>query len=166
MDAISADRIRELGLATRDASQLVEAALEGLKRGNLSEACRYYKSLKDAYDVLDDHRKNIYNQVEALSRQILPEMMEEEDVSTITLDFEDGSKYRFTKNQRTSCSIIDKDGAYKWLRETGNEALIVETVNSSSLSSFASHYLKDEGKDLPADYFKQSALIYTSVTKG
>lgn len=159
-------QIRDLGLAVRNASEQIEAVLDEIKKGRLGDACRYFKELSDAYAVLDDQRKKVYNQVELLSRNIIPEMMEEEDATTITLEFEDGTKYRFTKNRRTSCSIVDKDGAYKWLRETGNEAIIVETVNASTLSSFAKHYVEDEGKDLPADFFKQSSLIYTSVTKG
>jgi len=164
-DLVSA-RLNAGSAALREINAGMEEAIAILRKsGDLPEVCRAYKAMQDAYDALDVQRKALYEKLEGMSRGTIPEMLTEEGVSNITLEYGDGLKYRFGKNQRMSCSMPDKVGGMDWLRTNGGEGLIQETVNSSSLSAFAKDYVTQHGKDLPDDYFRVSTLIYTSITK-
>lgn len=144
--------------------QMVEV-IANLRKSELPVACRAYKDMNDAYEAMNDVRKKIFEHLESISRATIPEMLEEADVSNITLDYGDGLKYRFGKNQRLSVSMPDKEGGMAWLTGNGGEALIKPTVNAAQLTSFAKEFGKTTGKDLPVDFFKTSTLIYTSITK-
>lgn len=146
-------------------NQIVGGAFEEARKGKLPEALRLWYDISQQYEELDKARKELYAQIEQMSRATLPEMLDESDVKTITLELDGGRKVRFTKNARVSCSMVDKEGGMNWLRESGNEALIQETVNSSTLSAFAKQYVEDEGRDLPPEMFKMSTLNYISATK-
>lgn len=143
----------------------VQSEFEEARKGKLPEALRLWYEISQQYEELDKARKELYAQIEQMSRATLPEMLDESDVKTITLELDGGRKVRFTKNARVSCSMVDKEGGMNWLRESGNEALIQETVNSSTLSAFAKQYIEDEGRDLPPEMFKMSTLNYISATK-
>lgn len=132
------------------------------KKGKLSDALRFYKTLKDDYEALDEQRKQIGQLLEDLSREGLPNMMAEEDVRTVTLD---DIGYRFTVSQRQSCSMVDKDAGIAWLKTNGHGGLVQETVNAQTLGAFSKTYAESAGADLPTDIFKVSIMQYTSVTK-
>lgn len=161
-----AQRLQAGAAALREINAGMEEAISALRKtGDLPDVCRNYKAMNDAYEALDVQRKALYEKLEGMSRGTIPEMLVEEGVSNITLEYADGLKYRFGKSQRMSCSMPDKDGGMDWLKANGGEGLIKPTVNASQLSSFAKEYLATQGKDLPADFFKTSTMVYTSVTK-
>jgi hypothetical protein len=64
----------------------------------------------------------------------------------------------------SSTEYVGKEAAYKWLELTGNEGLIQETVNSSTLSAFAKSEMS-EARELPAALFNTHVGMNTSVTK-
>lgn len=148
-------------------NEILDRELPAVKRANIATACAAYKAFDDQYDALNNIRKEIGKKLEALSRDTIPEMMGEQDppVKTITLTLPSGLRFRFTTAQKVSCSIVDKEAGIAWLKTQGHGGLIQETVNSSSLASFAKDYPKSQGKDLPEDLFKVSLMTYTSVTK-
>lgn len=142
--------------------KIVEEEVSNIKKAKLTDALRFYKTLKDEYEALDEQRKKIGEMLEGLSRNSIPDMMAEEDVRTVTLD---DVGYRFTVSQRVSCSMVDKDGAIDWLKANDQGAIVIETVNSGTLASFAKSYVEDKGADLPVEFFKMSTMAFTSVTK-
>lgn len=125
---------------------------------------RMWIACQEAYEAHDEERKALYATLEGISRNFIPEAMQERMIKTLSLD---DIKRRVTVNVRVSCSIVPdrKDLAFQWLRENGAEALIAPTVNASALSSFAKSQLTEFGRDLPVDLFKTSSLQYTSATK-
>lgn len=137
-------------------------AIEAIRKGNLPDALRYYKDVKDAYELAEVERKKVGQLIEDLSRTTIPDMMDEQGVKTITLE---DIGYRFTVAQRWSCTIVDKDKGIPWLKENGAAALVFETVNAQTLSSYAKGRVEDEGFDLPVDIFKTGTMNYTSVTR-
>lgn len=152
----------------RDYVATVEERLAKVKAADLPSACRAYYSLKNNYEAFELQRKKLGELIETFSRVTLVEMLEEADVSNITVEIEEHEvvrKYRFGKNQRFSCSMPDKEGGMAWLRENGQDGIIQETVNSGTLASFAKSYIQDTGKDLPDNLFKLSTLTYVSMTK-
>lgn len=129
---------------------------------NLEEMCRLYYLATEAYDELDKQRKLLNAKLEHMSRTVIPELLDAKKVKNITLD---DIRIRFSKNTRLTASITYKPAAYKWLRDNGHGDLVTETVNASSLSSFAKDYIVEQQHDLPDTAFKISTLIYTSATK-
>jgi hypothetical protein len=63
------------------------------------------------------------------------------------------------------CSILDKAGAYKFLRDRGNGSLITETINAQTLGAFAHDLSDTKGITLPGELFKTTVTPYTSITK-
>ena len=60
-------------------------------------------------------------------------MFDSQQVKTIKID----DVGRVTVNQRWVASMKDKTQGMDWLRATGNEGIIIETVNSQTLAAFA-----------------------------
>ncbi len=137
----------------------LSAEISAIEKDKLSEVLRYFNALRTAYEQLDEQRKKIFSQLEHLSRNIIPERMAEEGVTSTTLD-----GLRFTVGTRTSTTILDKEMGYGWLQAYGHGDIIQQTVNASTLAAFARRYLEDTGRDLP-EYFKTTSMRYTSVTK-
>lgn len=71
---------------------------------------------------------------------------------------------RVTLNTRTQASVTDRTGAFEWLRGHDLGDIIIETINSQTLSSTAAG-LMEKGDELPSEYFKTWIKTYTSVTK-
>lgn len=132
------------------------------KGGHLPPVLKFFYHVQAIYEQLDETRKAIYAQLEGMSRNVIPEMMSEQGIKTISLE---DIGYRFTVNARLSASIADKAKGYDWLREHGHGDLIQETVNSSSLSAFAKSFIAEKGQDLPPEIFKVSTMRFTSCTK-
>lgn len=136
--------------------------LDGNKSGDMTEFLRMYYRVTEQYELLDGARKELNAMLEGVSRNYIPEIVLEKQVKTITLE---DIKRRFTVATRISCSLLDKDRGFQWLRENNAGDLIQPTVNSSALSSYAKNYIETTGKDLPPALFKISTMNYTSVTK-
>ena len=69
-----------------------------------------------------------------------------------------------TVSYRWFASMVDKQAGMDWLRESGNGALIIETVAAPTLTAFA----KDKavnGQPLPGNLFTVGSTPYTSIEK-
>jgi hypothetical protein len=75
--------------------------------------------------------------------------------------------YRVGISYLTRASILagQKEEAYKWLIDNGHGDIIIETVNSSTLSALASHLQEEENLTLPESLFNTALMTNTSVTK-
>lgn len=156
--AMIGDAEDDVALAT---GILEDAIIKLQSAQNLEEMCRLYYKATEAYDDLDKQRKLLNAKLEHMSRTVIPELLDAKKVKNITLD---DLRVRFSKNVRISASIADKPAAYQWLRDNGHGDLVTETVNASSLSSFAKEYVTETQQDLP-ECFKVSTMIYVSATK-
>lgn len=126
------------------------------------ETIRFFKKVSDFHDRLSEVKKQYNFIYDMLSKDTIPELMREAGVKTITLE----DVGRVTVSYRFSCSILpdQKEVAYEWLRNNDLGDIIVETVNSQTLSATAKNLLENEGKELPPDTFKTGTSPYTSVT--
>ena len=151
-----AHQMEEMLKEAAEEERLLKAATD------LPSVLRTFKEIRDANERLEVSRKKFNTFLDFFSRNIIPDMMQEQGVKTISLD---DIGYRFTVSVKMNASLADKAAGMDWLRDEGHGDLIQETVNASSLSAFAKSYIEETGKDLPADLFKLSNLRYTSVTK-
>jgi hypothetical protein len=130
-----------------------------ISQNDIPLAVKHFAMLRDAVNDLAAKVSSLQKIVDALSYELLPTMFVNQDVQTINVT----GVGRATTNVRWSASMPDKQRGMQWLRETGNEGLIITTVNAQTLGAFA----KTEalaGRPLPNDAFKVTAKSYISVT--
>jgi hypothetical protein len=139
--------------AERDTNEVVQGA-------DIPLSVTHFAELQDAVKMLAAKVSALQKHVDSLSYEILPTMFTNQNVKTIKLD----NVGRVTVNVRWTASMIDKSKSMEWLRTSGNEGLIIETVNAGTLASFA----KTEtmaGKPLPDYLFKVGTAQHISITK-
>lgn len=122
---------------------------------------RHYSHLRNATDSIKNSREALREIEEKLSRETIPEAFQNEGVTSVNVE----GVGRVVVSYRYSCSMLKKQEAMQHLRDIGQEGLIQETVNSSTLSAFARNYLEEEGMELPDDLFRVSSSPYTSIRR-
>ena len=125
-------------------------------------------TIKDAIEPLGVKIDTLPEQsaISKLGSDIIPKALEREKIGSFTTkNYPLGDK-RVGVSERYFVSIIDKPGAFAWLRspEVNLPDLIQETVNSQTLSSALRHRLETEGKEPPAKLFNAHFKPSTSVT--
>ena len=139
--------------AQRDTNDIVQ-------NNDLPTTVAHFAALQDTVKDLAAKVSALQKHVDLLSYEILPTMFSNQNVKTIKID----NVGRVTVNVRWSASMIDKQKGMEWLRTSGNEGIIIETVNAMTLASFA----KAEtlaGKPLPDFLFKVGTAQHISITK-
>lgn len=139
--------------AQRDTTEVVQT-------NDIPKTVAHFAALQDTVDDLAKKISALKKHVDALSYEILPTMFSNQDVKTIKLD----NIGRVTVNVRWTASMIDKQKGMEWLKTSGNEGIVIETVNAMTLASFA----KTEtlaGKPLPDHLFRVGTAQHMSITK-
>ena len=128
-----------------------------------SELAHVYGAFRDIAEELASATKIVSDAVSLLGMDRIPKAFEREGITTFTTK----SGYRVTVSERYVASIKkeNKDEAYAWLRKNGLDALIVETVNASTLSAAGKAMIEEKGKELPEALFTTAYLPGTSLTK-
>jgi hypothetical protein len=139
--------------ATRDTNEVVE-------RNDIPTAVAYFAELKETVKALSEKMMALQKHVDGISYELLPTMFQNQNVKTIKVK----DVGRVSINDRWSASMLSKERGLGWLRGSGNEGLIIETVNAQTLGAFAKDEVK-AGRKLPEDIFKVSATPYVSITK-
>jgi hypothetical protein len=73
----------------------------------------------------------------------------------------------FSIQSDISLKKIDEDAVFAWLKETGNDGAIKETIHAMTLKSIAKKHLEETGTDIPGTEIKmfQKISSRTSSTK-
>lgn len=137
----------------RDTLALVEQA-------DIPNLVRHFDAVRTEYRSLKEKIEKLEAEVNLLSYEIIPTMFSSQGVTSIKVE----GTGRVTTSVRWNASMPDKQAGMDWLRSTGNDGLIIETVNAGTLSAFAKSSAL-EGKPLPSDLFNVGQLTYTSITK-
>lgn len=139
--------------AQRDTTEVVQT-------NDIPKTVAHFAALRDTVKDLAAKVSALQKHVDSLSYETIPTLFMNHNVKTITVD----NVGRVSINVRWSASILDKPKGLEWLRTSGNEGLIQETVNAMTLSAFA----KAEtlaGKPLPEHLFKVGTAQHVSITK-
>lgn len=156
------DQIHHFLNSIRTAVQMVRNDEETVKaNGDPVEIIRHYDHLRNALDLIKESREALQFMADILSKDTIPDVLRKTGVKTITVE----GVGRVSVAHRFSCTMLDKEKGFEYLHEIGQEGLIQETVNSSTLSAFARSWLEDKGKELPSNIFKTSIQAHTSITK-
>ena len=154
--------------AAGSAAEFLDAFLDRAQRdtqeiaanNNIPISVGHFAEFRDMVDLVAEKVTALQAHVRSLSYEILPTMFENQNVKTIKLD----DIGRVSVNVRWSATMLNREKGMEWLRDTGNEGLIIETVNASTLTAFA----KVEtlaGRPLPDAVFKVGTAQHISITK-
>lgn len=107
-----------------------------------------------------------WEEVCLITRQIIPERMDADQIQNITVILPDGSKKQLLCIDQVSVKTPPdrKPDLWAWLKDHGAEELITETVNSSSLAGFVREQMR-QGEPWPADICEVSAYTTASLRK-
>ena len=141
-------------------ARTIRDSAEVIERADLPETVAYFSDLRDVVDGLRAKTSALNGHVELLSHELIPTMFTNANVKTITVP----GVGRVTVNVGWSASMPNKAAGMDWLRQTGNEGLIIETVNARTLGSFAKEQAL-AGQPLPSDIFTVGTLNFVSITK-
>jgi hypothetical protein len=128
---------------------------------NHIDIIKHFNQVRLMNEQIKEAREALGEMERVLSQEQVPAVMREHNVRNITVE----GVGRVALSNRWSCSMLDKELGMDWLRNSGNESLIIETVNASTLAAFARNMSETENKELPSDIFKTSVMTYTSITK-
>lgn len=134
---------------------------EIINNNDIPSAAVHFHAFRELVDSLQACVTALQKHEDRMSYELLPTMFTNQDVKTIKID----NVGRVTINDKWSARMVDRRAGFDWLRQTGNEGLIVETVSAQTLGAFA----KTEalaGKPLPSDVFTVRSSPFVSITKG
>ena len=122
-------------------------------------------TLKQERDILVDEAKIKYARIEQISKIELPEIMDDDGVSNITV--EGVGRVNLQSNVFASIVEANRDEAFEWLRSTGKGSLISEVVNATTLKAAAKQWLKN-GEPIPEciKVTPYTAAVLTQVKGG
>lgn len=122
--------------------------------------------LQDQHRQLKAQTGEAWENVCHLARSIIPNKMDAEQIQNITVILPDGSKKQLLVIDQVSVKTpAEKKGdLWEWLREHDAEALITETVNSSTLAAYVRQQMK-AGDEYPVDICEVSTYATASLRK-
>lgn len=140
----------------------VELDQDSLKKLTVQELAARQRYLGETLELLKRLSSTINAEYDAIRLGILPDKMDEEDITNITVS----GVGRITVQSDIYFLIPApfREDAYEWLRKNGHGDLIQETVNSSSGKAWAKEMFK-KGELPPEDLFKVTPFSRSQITK-
>lgn len=146
------------------AAEIRDETQEVLTTRNHVEVIKHYDLVRKAVEQTKVAREAIAEIGDRLSKEHIPEIFREVKAKT-------GEKPPFKIEgvgsvsvvNKYSCTILDKQLGFDWLRANGHGGLITETVNASTISAFAKELIEVDGMELPPELFKTGINPHTSI---
>lgn len=142
-----------------DLDQRQRELAESAPPTELGDLIAHFDAVRNLQARLKEIAADVNQFSDRLSSSVLPETMRNAGFTTVN-----HRVGRVSISSRISASMVEKDGALRWLRTNGLGDLIIETVNSNTLSAQARTML-EAGDELPSEHFRVSTKMYTSITK-
>lgn len=141
----------------------VESALSGVGYDELVAAML---AAQNHHDEMKAAASVAWGEVCLITRQIIPNRMDADNIQNITVILPDGSKKKLLLLDKVSVKTPPENKAalWDWLREHGAAELISETVNSSSLAGYVTEQMR-QGEDYPRDICEISTYTTASLRK-
>lgn len=120
----------------------------------LTDKIMEMRDLQTQIEDLDAQIKELRRDYDHMRLAEIPALMaESNDARSIT-----GAFGRCTLTSDMHVQTLDKPALHEWLQQTGNEALIVPTVNAQTLKAFCKEQLVN-GVELPENIVKISPFV-------
>ena len=126
----------------------------------LSAQVSKLKDLEDELTSREDQLKKLKKNIELISGEVIPTMMQEMNISTLKLA--DGSAVEVKPIYGASITVDKKEEAFNWLRNNGLGDLIKNEV--MTLKALVRERI-EKGLDMPTDLFNVFAGSRTKITR-
>jgi len=136
--------------------------IEKYKALTIPELVHEFRSLKDMHDSYKEQASEVGQLVDLIRLNVLPDKMENEDVSTVTVA--GAGRVSLQGDLYFSIPAAYKDDCFEWLRDNGHGDIIQETVNSSTGKAWAKEMMK-QGQTLPEGLFKVVPFTRATITR-
>ena len=137
-----------------------QESTEIVQQGDIPAVAIHFSAFRELTRSLKARVVALEKHVDALSYETLPTLFTNANVKTVNVI----GLGTVTINVRWNATMLDKNKGMEWLRTSGNEGLIIETVAAPTLTAFA----KAEtlaGKPLPNHLFKVGTSQLVSIRK-
>lgn len=135
-------------------------SVEGL---TLIEVSAIMNDMRIKLDAAKDVKTKYQKKYDALRLNIVPPLMDDEDITSITID--GIGRVGLTSDIYASIVSGEKEKAFSWLRENRHGDAIQETVNSGTLKALLKGIIKKGEEVIPEDVFKVTPFSRASITK-
>jgi hypothetical protein len=127
----------------------------------LQDALKVYRMVRNFHDDLADCMKELKKHYDFFRSEQLPDRFQAEKVDSIKVD---GTSFASTAREYTSINPAHKVEAFDWLRQHNLGELIVENVNTQSLSSAMREFKEEQGIDPDDELFNTYSKRNIRVT--
>lgn len=118
------------------------------------------KLLQEDKERVEDELKNINKMLDEIRLKLIPDMMAENDIRTLTIE----GLGRVQLANDAYVSITDKAGGYAWLKEHGFDGLVQPYVQPSTLKAAVKEAMK-KGQEFPPELFNVTPFVRASIVK-
>ena len=140
----------------------VNNAAEAFAEKDLSKAITWFSQLRNDVKLLSRALSALQSHVDEINYQLIPTLFQNSDTKTHTTA--DG--LRATLVQKWTASITgDVQAAFEFLRNSGNEGLIIETVNANTLGAWIRAEIEAGRPGLPDHLFTVKVSPHTRLTE-
>lgn len=136
--------------------------IDAYKAMSLTEKAVALRDLKADHADAKSSASALNGEIELLTKTLIPEEMDSMEVSSMNIK----GVGRLGLRADAYCTVpaANKERLYEWLRDNDFEALISETVNSSTLKAFMKEQIL-EGNDVPDEIVNFSPYTMATITK-
>ena len=140
--------------------------IDALSGASYNELVSAMLSAQEHHAEMKKAASQAWDEVTLISRQIIPERMDADQIQNITVILPNGEKKQLLCIDQCSVKTPaeNKAALWQWLREHGAAELITETVNASSLAGYVREQMR-QGEDYPVDICEVSTYTTASLRK-
>lgn len=128
------------------------------------EVCKAMKKVRDDYEEREKVVKELKREYDFLRLLKVPQRFEEEGIDILKID--GVGRVNLTADMYVYVPVDAREEVYQWLRDTGREACIKETVNASTLKALCKEVYKKGEETLPEKItvtpFQRAGITKTS----
>ena len=126
-----------------------------------AQLVRTYADLREQAEALRDSVAAFSKMEQALSYDIIPGSFDRAGIENIRV-----TGYGLVSlTRRWSCSMLNKEQGFAYLREIGQGGMIIETVPAPTLGAWAREETEENGREPPDNIFKTSVARSVSLRR-
>jgi hypothetical protein len=128
---------------------------------NPSEMVRFYADLREQGERMRALVADVSKTEREFSYTLIPACFDRAGIKNVNVV----GYGRVGLTHRWSCSMLDKEKGFAYLREHGQGGMIIETVAAPTLGAWAGAQVRDTGVEPPDDIFKTSVARSVSLER-
>ena len=148
--------------AIETAKALLQAEVQdSLSRDDPADLVRTYADLREEGEAFRGSIADISKAEQNLSYTLIPEMFDTHGIKNVNVV----GYGMVSLTHKWSCSMLDKERGFAYLRETGQGGMIIETVAAPTLGAWAGAQVRETGIEPPDDIFKTTPVRSVSLRR-